>query len=80
MEAVVELDKRGRVTIPLEVREKYGMKVGDKVRIKIADVERRKSFLEVWDRCLKGAGDAVKLKHEAVKWGFEKRYLRNLRR
>ncbi|MCS4540885.1 MAG: AbrB/MazE/SpoVT family DNA-binding domain-containing protein [Euryarchaeota archaeon] len=67
MEAVVELDKRGRVTIPLEVREKYGMKVGDKVRIKIADFERRKSFLEVWDLCLKGAGDAAKLKHEAVK-------------
>ena len=72
----LELDKRGRMTLPVEIRKKFGIKAGDRVRIEIKGVEQRKGFIELCDRCLKGAGDAVKLKHEAIKFGV-KRHLSN---
>ncbi|MFQ6123392.1 MAG: AbrB/MazE/SpoVT family DNA-binding domain-containing protein [Candidatus Heimdallarchaeota archaeon] len=40
---IIAIDDRGRVTIPKEDRDRAGIKVGDKLRIK---VERKKIILE----------------------------------
>lgn len=64
VEIIVELDAKGRVTIPKEIRDEYGLKPKDRIKLKVSEPLPRLSFIKECKGALKGAGDAVKLLHE----------------
>ncbi|MEA1905210.1 MAG: AbrB/MazE/SpoVT family DNA-binding domain-containing protein [Candidatus Hadarchaeota archaeon] len=58
------VDERGRIIIPTKVRRKMRIKPMMMVDVRIRRVLPEKSFVEVAEGLLDGAGDAVKLLHE----------------
>jgi AbrB family looped-hinge helix DNA binding protein len=64
VEVIGEIDTKGRITIPKEIRDRYDLKPRDKIRIKVIEPLPRKSFMKECKGALKGSGDAVKLLHE----------------
>lgn len=58
------VDKRGRIIIPTKVRRKMQIQPMMRVDVRIERVLPKKSFVEVAEGLLDGAGDAVKLLHE----------------
>ncbi len=58
------VDEKGRIIIPVDVRRKMRIKPMSRVEVKIERVIQKKSFVEVAEGILEGAGDAVKLLHE----------------
>jgi AbrB family looped-hinge helix DNA binding protein len=63
VEVTGELDTKGRVTIPKNVRESLGVGPKDRVRIKVVEGIPRRSFLKECKEVLKGEGNAVELMH-----------------
>lgn len=59
-----KVDKKGRVLIPAETRKDLGIEPDSKVKIRIEDVEPKKSFVEEAKGSLKDEGDAVDLLHK----------------
>jgi len=59
-----KVDERGRIIIPARVRRKMKIEPMTKIDIRIERVLPRKSFVQVTEGLLEGAGDAVKLLHE----------------
>lgn len=58
------VDERGRIIIPAKVRRKMRIEPMTRVDVRIERVPSRKSFVDVAEGLLEGAGDAVKLLHE----------------
>lgn len=58
-----EVDKKGRILIPAEIRRKLNIEPLSEVEVKIVEAIPRKSFTETARGSLKGAGDAVELLH-----------------
>jgi AbrB family looped-hinge helix DNA binding protein len=64
VDIIAEVDTKGRVTVPKEVREMYGIEPRDRIRLRVLEALPRKSFMRECKGALKGAGDAVKLLHQ----------------
>ena len=62
-EVIGEVDSKGRIVIPAKIRNELEIGTKDRVKIRIEDVEHRRSFIKECKGALKGAGDAVKLLH-----------------
>ncbi|MBD3408226.1 MAG: AbrB/MazE/SpoVT family DNA-binding domain-containing protein [Candidatus Lokiarchaeota archaeon] len=72
-----QLDDRGRITLPKEIRDKAGLKSGDKVHISAVDnkiviekVVTVEVFIEELKGCIKVPGDIDPLKLKEI-WGME---------
>jgi len=59
-----EVDSKGRVTIPADLREQLGIEPRAVVELEILKVKERKSFVKEARGRLKGKGDAVELLHK----------------
>ena len=59
-----EVDSKGRVTIPADLREQLGIEPRVVVELEILKVKERKSFVKEARGRLKGRGDAVELLHK----------------
>lgn len=70
VEIVGEIDTKGRVTIPKEIRDKYDLKPKDKVKLKVLEPLPRMSFTKECAGILKGEGDAVELMHKKSPFRF----------
>ena len=70
VEIIGEIDEKGRVTLVKELRERYGLKPKDRVRLKLIEAMPRKSFLKECVGVLEGEGDAVKLLHKKSPFRF----------
>jgi bifunctional DNA-binding transcriptional regulator/antitoxin component of YhaV-PrlF toxin-antitoxin module len=64
VEIIGEVDTKGRVTVPKNVRDMYGLKPRDRIRLKVVEILPRRSFIRECKGALKNAGDAVKLLHK----------------
>ena len=63
VEIKCEIDSKGRIVIPIKIREQLKIEAKDRVKIKIEEVEHRRSFTKECKGLLKGLGDAVELLH-----------------
>jgi len=63
VEIIAEVDSKGRVVIPKSVREKFGIKPRDRLRLKIVEAMPRRSFIKECAGALEGEGNAVELLH-----------------
>lgn len=63
VEIIGEVDTKGRVTVPKEVRDRFGLEPRDRIKLKVVEVLPRRSFMKECRGAFKGAGDAVKLLH-----------------
>jgi AbrB family looped-hinge helix DNA binding protein len=70
VEIIGEIDTKGRVTIPKEIRDKYGLGAKDKVRLKVLEPMPRMSFIKECEGILEGEGDAVELMHKKSPFRF----------
>ncbi|MBI5254133.1 MAG: AbrB/MazE/SpoVT family DNA-binding domain-containing protein [Euryarchaeota archaeon] len=70
VEIIGEIDAKGRMTLTKELRERYGLKPKDRVRLKLIEAMPRKSFLKECTGLLEGEGDAVKLLHKKSPFRF----------
>lgn len=70
VEIIGEIDAKGRMTLTKELRERYGLKPKDRVRLKLVEAIPRKSFLKECTGLLEGEGDAIKLLHKKSPFRF----------
>lgn len=63
VEIIGEMDAKGRIVIPKEIRDVFGIRPKDRVRLKVVEAMPRKSFLKECTGALEGEGDAVELLH-----------------
>jgi AbrB family looped-hinge helix DNA binding protein len=70
VEIVSEIDTKGRVTIPKEIRDKYGLRPRDRVKLRVVEPMPRRSFIKECKGILEGEGDAVELMHKKSPFRF----------
>ncbi len=70
VEIIAELDTKGRIIIPKNLRDRFGLLPKDRVKIRVVETMPRKSFIKECKGALKGSGDAVKLMHDKSKLRF----------